>query len=306
MKFTFYPSPDGWDQAVATMKDAGHEYVDDLEQADAMFYWGAPDEFPELPDSLGFVQLHLAGMDGLRVAGKLDPEVRWANAAGVYADTVAESAIAMILAVLHKFPAVLQSKSWGLQDYLMQHTQWLHDNKTLTIFGAGGIAKKVFSFLSGFPLHTIAVNHSGREVEEADETVTVAEFDEVLPRTDILVLLAPLTDDTKHIINAHVFEQLPNDAIMVNVGRGPLVHTPDLVTALETGQIRGAALDVTDPEPLPDGHVLWNMDNVLITPHVANTTERIKALAGDMFAANAAAFEAGERMPTEADPKRGY
>lgn len=306
MKFTVCPDPAEWEQAIATMQEAGYEYVEDIQDADALFFGGTPDQFPELPDSLGFVQLHLAGMDGLRVAGKLDPKVRWANAAGVYADTVAESTVAMTLAVLHKYPAIVQAKSWGIQDYVMNHHQWLTDDKTLTIFGAGGIAKKVFKFLSGFPLKTIAVNHSGRTVEEADETVTMDNFHEVLPRTDILVLLAPLTEETKQVIDLEVFKKLPNDAIVVNVGRGPLVKTADLITALETGEIRGAALDVTDPEPLPDGHVLWNMDNVLITPHVANTTERIKALAGEMFLANAKAFEAGEKMPTEADPKRGY
>lgn len=306
MKFTFLPTPDTWDKAIATMKDAGHEYVDSLDDAEALFYWGAPADFPELPESLGFVQFHLAGIDGYRLAGKLDPKVRFANAAGVYADPVAESTIAMILAVMHKYPQIVRAESWGVQNYLLDHTQWLHGQQTLTVLGAGGIGKRLLEFLSGFPLHTIAVNNSGREVEQADETFKIDQLDEVLPRTDILVLLAPLTEETYHIIDLEALKKLPNSAIVVNVGRGPLIHTPDLVTALETGEIRGAALDVTEPEPLPDGHVLWQMDNVLITPHVANTTSRIRALIGDTFAANAKAFAAGEKMPTEVDVKRGY
>lgn len=108
------------------------------------------------------------------------------------------------------------------------------------------------------------------------------------------------------MIDTRALGLMKPEAVLVNVGRGGLVVTEDLVHALQQGTIAGAALDVTDPEPLPDGHPLWSMDNVLITPHVANTKDRMCALSGELFVANARAFEAGETMPTEVDVVAGY
>ena len=97
----------------------------------------------------------------------------------------------------------------------------------------------------------------------------------------------------------------PN-AVVVNVGRGPLIVTDDLVEAVRNGTIAGAALDVTDPEPLPDGHPLWDLEDVVITPHTANTYERIRALTGPLTVRNIALYEAGEQMETEVDVVAGY
>ena len=108
------------------------------------------------------------------------------------------------------------------------------------------------------------------------------------------------------MINSRTLGLMKDTAVLVNVGRGPLVVTDDLVTALEEGQIRAAGLDVTDPEPLPDDHPLWGMDNVVITPHTANTFESMQRLMPDAVLANLDALDAGERMPTEVDPDRGY
>lgn len=302
MKFAMLPHR--WSKPLEALEAAGHE-ESPLDEAEFLVFNGTSD-FPELPESVRYVQVAFAGMDALREQGVLTDSVRWANAAGLYADTVAESTIAMLLAVAHKFPAIIDAKSWAVRGLPDKHTNWLYDEKTLAIIGAGGIAKRLLQFLRGFDLYTIAVNTSGKPVEGADETYTIDEVGEVWPRADYIVLLAPLTPETEHMVNASVFEQMRNDAIVVNVGRGGLINTEDLVAALEAGMIGGAALDVTEPEPLPDGHPLWRMDNVLITPHVANTSERMQLLLGPLFVANARAFEAGERMPTEVTPAKGY
>ncbi|GGG72008.1 D-isomer specific 2-hydroxyacid dehydrogenase family protein [Corynebacterium pelargi] len=302
MKFAMMPQR--WDIPAQALIDAGHEEVE-LDQADFLVFNGAKD-FPELPENIQYVQVAFAGMDALRKQGVLNDQVRWANAAGLYADTVAESTLAMLLAVGHKYPAILNAKSWGIRPLPDQHTNWLYDDKTLAIIGAGGIARRLLKFVSGFDLHTIAVNTSGKAVEGADETFSIEQVEQVWPRADYVVLLAPLTEETEHMVNASVFEQLPNHAIVINVGRGGLVCTEELVAALEQGQIGGAALDVTEPEPLPDGHPLWQMDNVLITPHVANTTERMQQLLGPLFVENARRFAEGETMLTEVEPAKGY
>ncbi|AZA11937.1 D-isomer specific 2-hydroxyacid dehydrogenase family protein [Corynebacterium gerontici] len=302
MKFAMLPSR--WQRPIQELEAAGH-VESPLEEADFLVFNGTGD-FPELPDSVRYVQVAFAGMDALREQGVLKDSVRWANAAGLYADTVAESTVAMLLAVAHKLPAVIDAKSWAVRGLPDKHTNWLYDDKTLAIIGAGGIAKRLLKFLSGFNLYTIAVNTSGNKVEGADETVSIEHVEGVWPRAHYIVLLAPLTPETEHMVNASVFEQMRDDAIVVNVGRGGLINTEDLVAALDSGQIGGAALDVTEPEPLPDGHPLWRMDNVLITPHVANTSERMQVLLGPLFVENARAFEAGEEMPTEVQPAKGY
>lgn len=303
MRFTMYPTV--MEQPKRELEDAGHRWVDSLDEAELLVYT-AVSTFPELPSSVRYVQVAYAGMDSLREQGVLTDKVRWANAAGLYADTVAESTIAMLLAVAHKYPAIVDAKSWWVRSLPDRHTNWVYDNKTLAIIGAGGIAKRLLTMISGFGLHTIAVNTSGNPVEGADETLSIDRVDEVWPRADYVVLLAPLTEFTEGMIDAEVLRAMRSDTILINVGRGKLVVTKDLVEALEAGEIGGAALDVTDPEPLPDGHPLWRMDNVLITPHVANTSERMQRLLGGLFVRNAAAFEAGERMPTEVDPGAGY
>lgn len=305
MKFAMLPRV--WDTTVKTLEDAGHTFVENLEEADFLFFNGMGKHFPEeLPKNIKFVQNAFAGMDSLAESGKLTPDVRWANAAGLYGQTVAESTLGLILALYHQHVAITRAKTWKIRPEVDAGTCWLHNNKTVAIVGAGGIAEALIPMLRPFGVHIIAVNHSGREIESADETYPVSQVDEVWGRADIAVLLMPLTKKTHHMINAEVFKKMKSDAIIVNVGRGPLVNTDDLVAALEAGEIAGAALDVTDPEPLPDGHPLWEMDNVLITPHTANTDERIRTLVGELAAKNAEAFMKDGSLITEVDPEAGY
>ncbi|QTH59325.1 hypothetical protein J5O04_11055 [Corynebacterium hindlerae] len=297
MKFAITPTP--WPNLIDLLNEHGFTQAE-LEDADFLVFNGSPKQFPQLPDNIKWVQLCLAGIDGFEKAGVVDPTKRWANARGVFGRTVAESAVALLLAQLHAHKKV---SSWEDRPELEETTGWLHD-KTVAIIGAGGIGRDLIPMLKGFGCHIIAVNNSGRPVEGADETVAGA--DGVWPRADYFILAAPLTDATYRMVNADTLAQMPAHAVVVNVGRGPLVDTEALTAALADGQIAGAALDVTDPEPLPAGHPLWRMDNVVITPHVANTSERIQALMAPATLANAQAFAAGEDMPTELIPGRGY
>lgn len=302
MKFAMLPNQ--WEEAAAELTQAGHEQVE-LQEADFLVFNGTPKQFPELPANLKYVQLALAGVDAFGDAGLLDSSVRWANAGGLYAKPVAESTIAMLLALLHRHVPVTRARTWDIRPEIDFHP-WLHNNQTVAVVGAGGIGKQIIAYLKPFGPHIIAVNNSGREVEGADEVVRFADVEQVWPRADIVIQVAPLTKETAQMMNAEVFAALPDHAVLVNVGRGPLVDTDALVTALEQGIIAGAALDVTDPEPLPDDHPLWQMDNVLITPHTANTTDRMQALSGALYVENARLFEAGEDMKTEVDVTRGY
>ena len=172
--------------------------------------------------------------------------------------------------------------------------------------GAGGIGVRLIELLKPFHVNIIAVNNSGRPVAGADETFALTDAEHVWSEADIFVMILPLTEATEHIINSDTLGKMKSSAVIVNVGRGPLINTDDLVEALNNEVIAGAALDVTDPEPLPDGHPLWEMDNVVVTPHTANTNERIRALTGELTLRNIELFESGAQMLTEVDVVAGY
>ncbi|MGP6172574.1 D-isomer specific 2-hydroxyacid dehydrogenase family protein [Corynebacterium sp. A21] len=304
MKFTMLP--EAWDHTVAEVEAQGHEFVAELGQAEFLIYTGGPADYPDLPANIGWVQFTFAGIDAIREAGKLVPGFRYANASGTYGMPVAESSLALLLAVLHQHKTVTLAKSFDSREEVLETTDWLHDGKTVALIGAGGIARDMIPMLKPFNPRIIAVNNSGREVAGADETYPMERAGEVFAEADIFVVLLPLTEQTHHFFNAELFARMKRGAVIINAGRGGLVNTDDLVSALKVGQLAGAGLDVTDPEPLPDGHPLWEMKNVVITPHTANTMERIRVAAGALTLENARAFEIGERMPHEVDPAAGY
>ncbi len=303
MKFAMGPGV--WQETVEEVTAAGHEYVTELSQADFLVYTGGP--LPRhLPENVKWIQFVFAGVDALIDAGVMTSDIRWANAAGVYGKPVAEIAMSLLLSQLHQHKAATLAGSFRVRNELDDRQGWLFADKTVAIIGAGGIARELIPMLRPFGVRIVAVNRSGREVEGADETVAIAEADPVWSEADYFVLLMPLTDDTHGMVNRDVFAKMKESAVVVNVGRGPLIDTDDLVEALSTGQIAGAAMDVTDPEPLPDGHPLWRLDNCTITPHIAATGRVAQKMIAPQIIANAAAFEAGERMPTEVDVEAGY
>ena len=306
MKFAFQPQE--WPDAIAEIEAAGHTFVEDVHDADFLVFNGGPGKFPDpLPENIRYVQATFAGIDALHEAGLIRPGgVRWACASGLYDDTVAESTIAILLAQMHMHKMITLAGEWSVRRDVDKRKQWLFDNKTVAIIGAGRIAMKLIEMLSVFGVRIIAVTRSGRTVDGADESYAIADVDRVWGKADVVVVLAPLTPETRHMINRDVFGKMRSNAVLVNVARGPLVHTDDLVEALRNGTIAGAALDVTEPEPLPDDHPLWDIETCMITPHTANTYTIIQERTGRLVVENAAAFEAGERMPNEVNLDAGY
>lgn len=309
MKFAFLPSP--WEASVADLEAAGHTMVDIASNPDMVVFRGGLNDFPEtLPESVKVVQIGYAGIEQLLDAGILAKHakrgVRFANAAGIYDDTVAESTLALLLAVLHRHNAV--RREWN-QTQLFGETEYLFDAKKLALIGAGGIGKKVIEFLAPFGVDVTAVNRSGRAVTGATRTVAMSNTEEmarVWSDNDYFVLLAPLTPETKHMVDAAVLAQMPSNAVIVNVGRGGLIDTDALTQALDDGTIAGAGLDVTDPEPLPADHPLWDNDSVVITPHTANIPRFMERRVGALAARNWELFANGETMHTEVDVEAGY
>jgi D-3-phosphoglycerate dehydrogenase len=174
------------------------------------------------------------------------------------------------------------------------------------VFGAGGIGGELMAMLGPLEASVIAVNRSGSPVPGAHRSVPAAQLNDVIGQADWVVITAPLTAETRGLFDAEMLSRMRPDAWLVNVARGGIVDTDALVAALTDGGIAGAALDVTDPEPLPEGHPLWSLGNVLITPHVANTWDMALPELRGLVRRNVARFAAGEPLEGVVDPATGY
>ncbi|WP_144790970.1 D-isomer specific 2-hydroxyacid dehydrogenase family protein [Corynebacterium singulare] len=307
----YYMGPDVWESTVQDIDAAGHERVESLAEAEVFINTSSsPEDVPELPSSIQWVQYCFTGVNHLIDAGIIrDGGVPWCNSAGAFAKPVAESALGLLLSQAHHHKAFALAKSWSVSKELDESQAWLYDQqgpKHVLIVGAGGIGQQLISYLKPFGVHITAVNRSGRAVEGADATIPIERVDEVWGEADFVINILPATTATEHFFDAAVFRAMKYSALFINVGRGSTVVTDDLVNALRTGQIAGAGLEVVDPEPLPDGHPLYDLPNATMTPHMGASFQVAEHHMGAIFNANAAAWERGEPMPTRVDPNAGY
>jgi phosphoglycerate dehydrogenase-like enzyme len=277
--------------------------VDDSPDAivwlDAAEMKGLRDYLSRAPGA-GWVQLPFAGVERVVDEGLLDHDHIWTCAKGSYAEPVAEHALALALAGLRHLPERVTARSWGTPAGTS-----LYDQR-VTILGGGGITASLLEQLAPFRVEATVVRRGPDPVAGAARTVQVDRLHEVLPGSLVVVLALALTPATRGIIGAPELALMDERAWLVNVARGPHVDTGALVSALSTGAIAGAAIDVTDPEPLPDGHPLWDLPNCIITPHTADTIEMVMPLLADRIRTNMARFAAGETLVGLVDPDAGY
>ncbi|MGW4091224.1 D-isomer specific 2-hydroxyacid dehydrogenase family protein [Nocardia sp. NPDC004750] len=286
--------------------------VSDLDEAQGLIWVGGPGEFPErLPAGVEWVQLPAAGIEEWFAAGVIarHPGVRFTSAAGAFAASVAEHALMLLLAGVRYLPEHLRAADWRQQDFF-PHVGTLR-GKTVTIVGAGGIGRALIPMLVPLGAHIIAVNRSGRPVTgpgipPSVETISAEHLGRVWPHTDHVVVAAPATPATRHLIGADELARLKPSSWIVNVARGSLVDTDALVDALRSGAIGGAGLDVTDPEPLPTGHPLWSLPNAIITPHDSNPPQLRLAAFADHVQANVERFIERRPLLAPIDPALGY
>jgi phosphoglycerate dehydrogenase-like enzyme len=245
-----------------------------------------------------WVQLPFAGIENY--VHLLDTERTWTCGKGVYAPPVAEHALALTLAGLRHLAGYARETSWSRP----VGRNLLGAN--VVILGGGEITVELLRLLEPFGTTTTVVRKHPDPVPGASRTLAVDRLDEVLPDADVVVLALALTPETTGILDARTLGLLPPHAWVVNVARGRHVVTDDLVAALEAGRLGGAALDVTDPEPLPVDHPLWRLPNVLITPHVGNTPEMGIPLLAARVRENVRRFAAGEPLLGLVDVELGY
>ena len=247
---------------------------------------------------LEWIQLPYAGVEPF--VSHLDSRWKWTCGKDVYAPAVAESALGMILAGQKHLHGYSRATSWSAPEGRMLA------GSRITVLGGGGITRRLLALLEPFDCDVTVIRRQDVDFPGADRTLTTARLHEILPRTDVLVLALALTAETRGIISQAELDALSDHAWIVNVARGAHVVTDDLLEALRAGTIGGAALDVTDPEPLPDGHPLWSEPRCFITPHVANTPQIGLRLLEPFVAENVRRFCARESLLAPVNIDLGY
>lgn len=241
--------------------------------------------------ALQVVQTLTAGMDHiLGAVGDLSPGVRLCNAAGVHTASTAELALTLTLASLRGIPGMVRGQD--REEWLFGVYDALAD-KSVLIIGYGAIGSAVEDRLVPFECERITRVARSARTAPRGPVHALAELPELLPRADVVILTTPLTDSTRGLAGAEFLARMKDGALLVNVARGPVVDTKSLLAEVESGRLR-AALDVTDPEPLPAGHPLWHAPNVLITPHVGGSSTAFEPRAKRMLARQLTRFAAGE------------
>lgn len=300
------PDPDA--RFVASV-EAGGGVVAPLDDATRGIVWLSYPRASELTEVLErhpaveWVQLPWAGVDafaGVLAASAGRDFPVFTSAKGAFAEPVAEHALALTLALLRELPTRIVAREWGPK--IGRSLYGLH----VVIIGAGGIALELLRLLAPFRVSTTIVRRSGDAVEGATATITVDRLAEVLPTADVVVVAAAMTDSTAGLIGANEFAAMKPTAVLVNIARGGLVDTDALTAALASGQIAGAGIDVTDPEPLPPGHPLWSEPRALITPHSADTPEMTAPLLAERVTTNVHAFLTQSTFDGIVNPEAGY
>jgi phosphoglycerate dehydrogenase-like enzyme len=243
-------------------------------------------------DRLEVIQIQSAGYEN--VLPFVPPGVTLCNAAGVHDASTAELAVGLALASLRRIPefhAAQQDSSWPpieLRDSLA-------DSRVLLI-GYGQIARAIAARMAPFEVQLTAVASRPRPGDELVDWVHgIDELPELVGDADVLVVIVPLTDATKQLVDAELLARMPDGALVVNVARGGIVDTDALVAECASGRLR-AALDVTDPEPLPESHPLWTTPGVLITPHIGGATHAMRPRSLALIRRQVEALRDGRRL----------
>jgi phosphoglycerate dehydrogenase-like enzyme len=281
--------PEWMRQAVV---DGGGEIVD-FDQAEALV-WGAPRDAVGLSEvlathsSLKWIQLPFAGIENF--VHLVDSSRLWTCGKGVYAEPVAEMALSLMLAGLRGLGTYARRTTWSGPIGRNLH------QAQVAILGGGGITEALVRLLKPFDCHITVVRHRVVPMEGVAAVWPSDRYAEALLGADVVVLALPLTKQTEGIIGRSELESMSSHTWLINVARGGHIVTDDLVHALQEGIIGGVALDVTDPEPLPDDHPLWGFENCIITPHVANTPEMAVPLLSERIRVNVRRWADGEEL----------
>lgn len=281
-----------------------------LPDADIVLGWAVKPGNFHLARRLQWIQVTAASVAGLLFPELVESPVRVTNGRGLWSEAMADHTIAVILMFarkLHLARDAQRSRQW-VQTELGSGAPFRSLNgATLGMVGFGTIGRAVAHRASVLGMHVIAVRrHPAADPSPAREQWPVERLPELLERAEWLVLAPPLTAQTRGMIGARELARMPEGAVLVNLGRGPLVDEPALLEALRRGALAGAALDVFDQEPLPADSPFWDLPQVIVTPHISGLGPRLWERAMDLFARNLEAFQEDRPLENLVDKKAGY
>jgi glyoxylate reductase len=280
---------------------------DALARSVAIISYAHPLADGELMDrmaNLVVISNHGVGVDHIDLVAARERDIPVGNTPGCLDAATADMTMALVMAV---------GRNLRIGDLFARSSEFLHydpsiligqeiTGSTLGIIGMGRIGKQVARRAAGFEMTVLYHNRKRDEAAEAELGARYATRDELLAASDFVTLNCPLSDETTGMIGPAEFETMKTSAFLVNMARGPVVQTDALFTAVTTGQIRGAALDVTDPEPLPRDHPLLGVENVIILPHLGSASNRARERMMNMSIENLEAGLAGEELPYRIRP----
>lgn len=287
-------------------KESSTVILKDIEIADIII-GNPPIDMLKYAKNLKWLQLNSAGANEFTKEGVLPDGVLLTNATGAYGLAIAEHMIGMLLGILKKLHIYRDNQSQNL---------WKDEgrvksiyNSTVLIVGIGDIGSEFAKIIKAMGGHTIGVKRrQSSKPEFVDELYLIDKLEELLPKADVVALCLPSTKETNKLFDKEKLSTMKQGSVLINIGRGTSVDTDALCDALESNHLLGACLDVVDPEPLPKEHKIWNMDNVIITPHVSGgyhleeTYERIFNISAD----NLNRFINGEKLNNIVDFTTGY
>lgn len=255
---------------------------------------------------LKWVQVWAAGVDGILFPEFVDSDVILTSAKGFVGTHLADQAWALILGLLRGVGRSVRERTWDNKMSIRLAT-WELGERTLGIVGLGGTGIEVARRAQGFEMHVIAVDPEAVEAPTfVHEIWKMNRFDDLLAQSDIVCICAPLTPETEGMFDDAAFQKMQSHALLINVTRGKIVDGEALIRALNDELIGGAGLDVTPVEPLPADSPLWDMQNVIITPHVAGGSPIRMDRTVALFCDNLERFLVGKPLLSVIDKRKGY
>ncbi|MEC2075205.1 D-2-hydroxyacid dehydrogenase [Metabacillus fastidiosus] len=255
---------------------------------------------------LRWFQSWSAGINKLPLESFKELNIILTGASGVHAYPVSETIFALMLALTRKIDTYVKNqreKKWHHSGLSLE----MHE-KTVGIIGVGAIGKETAKIAKAFGMRVLGVRHSGKREEYVDEMFKLGELNSIIPLCDYIVITLPLTEETYHLFGAKQFQLMKKSAFFINIGRGNIVVEQELIKALQQKTITGAGLDVFEKEPLSEDNPLWDLENVIITPHSSGSTEHYaKRVIEDIFIPNLQSYLARETLPINLiDYEKGY
>ena len=279
--------------------------AEQVADADAIFGTINPELFRSAK-KLKWVQVYSAGVENYRFPEFLKSDVTLTNCKILQGPNIADHAFALLLALTRDLYRIIPNRTkeeWTRG----QHSPIELRGKTAVIVGLGGIGMQIAQRAHAFDMKVIGVDPKDIPLSYwISKQVPPDRLDSVLPEADVVFLAAPHTPQTEGLMSAKQFDLMKKNSYFIAVSRGKLYSSEALLSALESKHLAGAGLDVTNPEPLPKGHPLWKCENVIITPHIAGTSDNVQTRRMAVLKENIARFSKGEPLVNVVDKQKGY